>query len=149
MDEQQGDSEEGRIALLMTGLMMVVLAFVLVGASITILHVQDRRLLACADRVAAAASNVVDAEAFYGVDGKGQRLVPSPSGSWAVANAALSRLGSTTCRVGTGVHLLDVTVADQEVLVTLSAVANVPLVPPLLGSLVAPTLNAASSARTS
>jgi len=149
MDERRDDPEEGRIALLMMGLMVVVLAFVLVGTSITILHVQDRRLLACADRVAAAASNVVDADAFYGVDGRGQRLVPSPSGSWAVADAALSRLADTTCRVGAGVRLLDVAVAGQEVLVTVSAVADVPLIPPMLGSFSAPTLTATSSARTS
>jgi hypothetical protein len=143
------DAEDGRIALLVVGLIAVVLALALAGAAITVVHVQDRRLLACADRVAAAASNVVDAGAYYGGEGLGQGLVPSPSGARAAAGAALSELAGSTCSVGRGVVLEEVTARGGEVLVTVSAVADLPLVPPALGPVSAPTLVATSSARTS
>ncbi len=149
-EERAGGAEEGRIALLIVGLIVVVSAFALAAATITAVHVQDRRLLACADRVAAAASHVVDADAYYGAGGDGQRLVPSPSGARSAAVGALSRLAGSTCSVGgEAAALVDVSVEGEEVLVTLSAVADLPLVPPFVQGALAPALVATSSARTS
>lgn len=139
--------EGGRIALLIVGLTVVVVAFALVSAGITAVHVQDRRLLACADSVAAVAATVVDAEAFYSVGDEGQRLVPSPDGVRGAAASALDRLRTTTCDIGAGVALEDVRVDGPDVLVTLAARADLPLVPPMLGDVAAPRLVATSSAR--
>lgn len=140
-------SEDGRIALLVIGLVVLVLGFVLVGATLTAVHVQDRRLLSCADRVASAASGVADADTFYTSGGQG-RLVPSRDTATLFAHEALWELAGTTCRVGGGVGLDGVEVVGGQVVVSVSARAQLPVVPAFLGRVAAPVLTASSSALT-
>lgn len=139
--------EEGRITLLVIGLVVVVLAFVWVSVTVTAVHVQDRRLLSCADRVASAASGVADADTFYTNAGEG-RLTPSRATATAAAREALAELSDTTCRVGAGVSLVAVEVAAAQVQVTVSARVDLPVVPSFLGHVAAPVLTASSSALT-
>lgn len=140
--------EEGRISLLVIGLTALLLSFVLTLAAITTVHVQDRRLLACADRVAAAASAVMDADAYYGAGGNPRRLVPAPTAALREARDALDLLASTSCAVGEGVVLAGVDADAGGVVVSVSARARLPLLPPVLGGVVAPVLTASSSAST-
>lgn len=143
-----GQAEEGRLSVLIIGLTALLLSVVMVLAVITVVHVQDRRLLSCADRVAAAASGVMDADAYYGLGGGDRRLVPSPAAAAAEAERTLVQLASTSCRVGTGVSMSGITTGEEGVVVTLTATASLPLLPPVLGTVVAPTLVASSSATT-
>ncbi|WP_312347367.1 hypothetical protein [Actinomyces sp.] len=140
--------DAGRISVLVIGLTALLLAVVLVLAAITVVHVQDRRLLTCADRVAAAASAVMDADAYYGADGGPRRLLPAPGAASAEAGSTLALLSTTSCSVGGGVALLGVEATAGGVTVTVSATATLPLLPPVLGDVVAPTLVATSSATT-
>lgn len=144
---QEWDREEGRIALLVIGLVVLVLGFVLVSATLTAVHLQDRRLLSCADRVASAASGVADADTFYTGAGEG-RLVPSRATATRTAREALRGFAETSCRVGDGVTVDAVEVISNEVVITVSARAQLPAVPAFLGSVVAPVLTATSSAST-
>ena len=141
--------EQGRIALLVIGLIVIVLAFVLMAAGISAVHIQDRRLMSCADRVAAAASGVIDADAFFGGSLEGQVISPSPGGAHSAAQDALADLADSTCRVGLGVELVSVEVQSNQAVVTLRARAVLPVVPPMLTGVVAPALVTASAARTS
>lgn len=146
MDEHS--AEEGRISLLVIGLVVVVLAFVLVSAAVSAVHIQDRRLMGCADRLASAASGVMDADAFYGLGDGVQRLVPDAQGSREAASRALVALSGSSCRIGHGVRLVDVHVEGAEAVVWVEAVAELPLVPSWLGGVAAPRLVTGSSART-
>lgn len=141
------DYQDGRIALLVIGLVVLVLGFVLVSATLTAVHLQDRRLLSCADRVASAASGVADADTFYTGAGEG-RLVPSRATATRTAREALRGFAETSCRVGDGVTVDAVEVISNEVVITVSARAQLPAVPAFLGSVVAPVLTATSSAST-
>jgi hypothetical protein len=141
-------ADEGRISVLIIGLTALLLAIILTLMAITIVHVQDRRLLACADRLAAAASAVMDADAYYGADGGLRRLVPAPEAATSQAGDALDMLSTTSCSVGDGVSLVGAEATSEGVVVTVSATATLPLLPPVLGDVVAPTLVAVSSATT-
>lgn len=146
--EEHEGRDEGRISVLIIGLTALLLTAVLALTVITMVHVQDRRLLGCADRVAAASSGVMDADAYYGADGGGRRLVPAPGAAAAQAATTLSLLATSSCAVGTGVTLESVQADPTGVVVTVSATATLPLLPPVLGDVVAPTLVASSSATT-
>lgn len=143
----EGEREDGRIALLVIGLVVLVLGFVLVSATLTAVHLQDRRLLSCADRVASAASGVADADTFYTGAGEG-RLVPSRATATRTAREALREFAGTSCRVGDGVTVDAVEVVSGEVVVTVSARARLVVVPASLGRVAAPVLTATSSAST-
>lgn len=59
------DPEEGRVGLLTCAACAFVCVFLLVSIAVTGVAVQDRRLLACADRVAATAAGVIDGASVY------------------------------------------------------------------------------------
>ena len=128
----------------MVGFLVVVLGFLLVAASITSVHVQNRRLMTCADRVAAAASGATDEEALY----TQSRITSTSELAQARAEVVLKRLDTTTCRIGNGVSLVSVEVHDDHVTVRMQAQASVPLVPAFLGRVAEPTLTVQSSAQT-
>lgn len=69
------DPEEGRVGLLTCAACAFVCVFLLVSIAVTGVAVQDRRLLACADRVAATAAGAIDGASVYaggsGADGAG------------------------------------------------------------------------------
>lgn len=139
--------EDGRITLLVIGLIALVLGFVLVSVTVTAVHIQDRRLLSCADRIASAASGVADADTFYTSIGE-DRLTPSTTTARTAAHEALDELAATSCRVGGGVGVESVEVVGAEVVVSVSTQAELPVVPSFLGRVVAPVLTASSSALT-
>ena len=69
------DPEEGRVGLLTCAACAFVCVFLLVSIAVTGVAVQDRRLLACGDRVAATAAGVIDGASVCaggsGADGAG------------------------------------------------------------------------------
>lgn len=145
-DEGDAGAEEGRIGVLLAVLVMIVLIACLVAANIAAVHLQHRRLLACADALALAASGHVDAHPFYASGG--DRLEVNPAWARAVVQERLVDLSSSTCRVGDGVQVVSVQRSVQDVVVEVSAQALLPLVPPFVDTLVAPRLQESGAAVT-
>ncbi|WP_175956920.1 hypothetical protein [Schaalia sp. Marseille-Q2122] len=143
-DEGEADAEEGRIGVLMAVLVMIVLIACLVAANIAAVHLQHRRLLACADAVALAASGNVDAHPFY--SSGGQNLEVNPAWALGVTQQRLVDLSASTCRVGEGVQVVSVTRSVKDVVVEVRAVATLPLVPPFVNELLAPRLQESGAA---
>lgn len=146
MSEDSHAPEEGRIGLLMAACLFIVAAFVLTSALVTAVAVEDRRLLACADRVAAATAGIVDAEAYYG---GGALLLVSSDSSARVAEDALESLRASTCDVGAGAKVVEVSRQGAQVRVAVSARANLPFIPGFLQGAAAPILTRSSTARVS
>lgn len=144
--EGERAEDEGRIGVLMAVLVMIVLIACLVAANIAAVHLQHRRLLACADALALAASGHVDGHPFYASGGA--RLEVNPSWAQAVVNERLASLSTSTCRVGEGVQVVSVQRSAQDVVVEVTAQATLPLVPPLMDALVAPRLQESGAAVT-
>lgn len=145
-DEAASSDEEGRIGILMAVLVMIVLIACFVAANIAAVHLQHRRLLACADALALAASGQVDAHPFYASGGN--LLEVNPAWAQAVTQERLLVLSSSTCQVGEGVHVVSVQRSVQDVVVEVSARARLPLVPPFIDTLVAPRLRESGAAVT-
>lgn len=144
--EGEADAEAGRIGVLMAVLVMIVLIACLVAANIAAVHLQHRRLLACADALALAASGHVDAHPFYASGGG--VLEVNPAWAHAVAQERLVALSSSTCQVGEGVHVVSVQRSAQDVVVEVSAQSRLPLMPPFVDTLVAPILRESGAAVT-
>ena len=144
--EDTVESEEGRIGVLMAVLVMIVLIACLVAANIAAVHLQHRRLLACADALALAASGHVDAHPFYASGGHDLEVNPA----WAldVARGRLVDLSTSTCQVGEGVQVLRVERSAKDVVVEVGAQARLPLTPPFVDALVAPRLQESGAAVT-
>ena len=142
----QPHSEDGRITVLLIGLVTVALLAVAVGVVITSVHLQQRALLSCADRISAGAA-VLSAENYYG-EGGAELAAPSESGARQEAFRTLERLLTTTCAVGQGVDITDLTVGENVIQVTVRTQATLPLLPPVLQGVAAPTMTQSSSART-
>lgn len=140
------DREEGRIGLLMGASLFIVAAFVLISSVITAVSIEDRRLLACADRVAAATAGIVDSLSYFNQEGA-LSLSVSEKESWNVAQEALSSLGASTCDVGDGVELLDLEREGDSVHVLLGTRARLPIVPQVIAGSVGPKLTQWSNAR--
>lgn len=66
---RSSDREEGRIGLLMGASLFFVAVFVFISSAITAVSIEDRRLLACADRVAAATAGIVDSLSYFNQEG--------------------------------------------------------------------------------
>lgn len=143
----QPHSEDGRITVLLIGLVTVALLAVAVGVIITSVHLQQRALLSCADRISAAGAAVLSAENYYG-EGGAELAVPSESGARQEAFRTLERLSTTTCAVGQGVDITDLRVGENVIQVTVRTHATLPLLPPVLQGVAAPTMTQSSSART-
>ena len=140
------DREEGRIGLLMGASLFIVAAFVLISSAITAVSIEDRRLLACADRVAAATAGIVDSLSYFNQEGA-LSLSVSEKEAWNVAQEALSSLGASTCDVGDGVELLDLEREGDSVHVLLGTRARLPIVPQVIAGSVGPVLTQWSNAR--
>ena len=138
--------DEGRIGVLLAVLVMIVLIVCLVVANIASVHLQHRRLLACADALALSASGHVDAHPFYASGG--DTLEVDPAWALAVAQERLVALSTSTCQVGEGVQVVTVQRSAQDVVVEVSAQARLPLVPPFVDTLVAPRLHESGAAVT-
>ncbi|MDC4233803.1 hypothetical protein M3T53_08815 [Actinomyces sp. B33] len=136
--------EEGRIGMLLVGCVGVVVMFVLVSAAITSVVIDDRRLVACADRVAAAAAGSVDGRAFY--DGDDEGLAVSTRSARRRAEDALDKMLDSTCSIGEGAALVGVEVVGDEVVVSVEARPLLALVPRPLSGAVTPILVRSSSA---
>lgn len=141
-----GEREEGRIGLLMGALLLVVAVFVMVSSAVTAVSIEDRRLLACADRVAAAAAGVVESRGYFSREGSAS-LVISEKEFRGIARQALASFADSTCRVGEGVELLDLVREGDAVRVEVGARASLPLVPEVLRGVSAPELRQWSRAR--
>ena len=139
-----GDCEAGRIGMLLVACVGIVAVFVLMSAAITSVAIQDRRLIACADRVAVAAAGAIDEGTYY--TSNDARIVLSKGGAVFAAASALEGMSDTSCSVGTGVVLVDAHEDGAEVSVTVSAQATMPVLPMVFSSVVAPVLTRESSA---
>lgn len=166
------DPEEGRVGLLTCAACAFVCVFLLVSIAVTGVAVQDRRLLACADRVAATAAGVIDGASVYaggsGADGAGagsgagagqgagngadegadaDGVPASLPDATAAAERALAQMGGTTCAVGEGVRIESASLADGDLRVSVRARATVAFLPSFLATAAAPVLVRSSSAR--
>ena len=148
------DPEEGRVGLLTCAACAFVCVFLLVSIAVTGVAVQDRRLLACADRVAATAAGVIDGASVYaggsGADGAGADADGVPASlpdATAAAERALAQMGGTTCAVGEGVRIESASLADGDLRVSVRARATVAFLPSFLATAAAPVLVRSSSAR--
>lgn len=166
------DPEEGRVGLLTCAACAFVCVFLLVSIAVTGVAVQDRRLLACADRVAATAAGVIDGASVYaggsGADGAGagsgagagqgagngadegadaDGVPASLPDATAAAERALAQMGGTTCAVGEGVRIESASLADGDLRVSVRARATVAFLPSFLATEAAPVLVRSSSAR--
>lgn len=157
------DPEEGRVGLLTCAACAFVCVFLLVSIAVTGVAVQDRRLLACADRVAATAAGVIDGASVYaggsgagagqgagngadeGADADG--VPASLPDATAAAERALAQMGGTTCAVGEGVRIESASLADGDLRVSVRARATVAFLPSFLATGAAPVLVRSSSAR--
>ena len=170
------DPEEGRVGLLTCAACAFVCVFLLVSIAVTGVAVQDRRLLACADRVAATAAGVIDGASVYAggsgagagqgagngadegadadpgaaADGGGADADGVPASlpdATAAAERALAQMGGTTCAVGEGVRIESASLADGDLRVSVRARATVAFLPSFLATAAAPVLVRSSSAR--
>lgn len=157
------DPEEGRVGLLTCAACAFVCVFLLVSIAVTGVAVQDRRLLACADRVAATAAGVIDGASVYaggsgagagqgagngadeGADADG--VPASLPDATAAAERALAQMGGTTCAVGEGVRIESASLADGDLRVSVRARATVAFLPSFLATAATPVLVRSSSAR--
>lgn len=157
------DPEEGRVGLLTCAACAFVCVFLLVSIAVTGVAVQDRRLLACADRVAATAAGAIDGASVYaggsgagagqgagngadeGADADG--VPASLPDATAAAERALAQMGGTTCAVGEGVRIESASLADGDLRVSVRARATVAFLPSFLATAAAPVLVRSSSAR--
>lgn len=135
--------EEGRIGILMCAGCAFVCLLLFVTMTLTQVAIQDRRLVSCADALAGAgvggaSSSQVLAGQASGIDEAGAR---------SRVEAALSAMGTTTCRVGEGVMVTGVRVDREEVEVSVRARPHVSALPPVLVGVVVPELERTSSAR--
>ena len=135
--------EEGRIGILMCAGCAFVCLLLFVTMTLTQVAIQDRRLVSCADALAGAgvggaSSSSVLAGQASGIDEAGAR---------SRVEAALSAMGTTTCRVGEGVMVTGVRVDREEVEVSVRARPHVSALPPVLVGVVVPELERTSSAR--
>lgn len=135
--------EEGRVGILMCAGCAFVCLLLFVTMTLTQVAIQDRRLVSCADALAGAgvggaSSSQVLAGQASGIDEAGAR---------SRVEAALSAMGTTTCRVGEGVMVTDVRVDREEVEVSVRARPHVSALPPVLVGVVVPELERTSSAR--
>lgn len=135
--------EEGRVGILMCAGCAFVCLLLFVTMTLTQVAIQDRRLVSCADALAGAgvggaSSSQVLAGQASGIDEAGAR---------SRVEAALSAMGTTTCRVGEGVMVTGVRVDREEVEVSVRARPRVAALPPVLVGVVVPELERTSSAR--
>ena len=135
--------EEGRVGILMCAGCAFVCLLLFVTMTLTHVAIQDRRLVSCADALAGAgvggaSSSQVLAGQASGIDEAGAR---------SRVEAALSAMGTTTCRVGEGVMVTGVRVDREEVEVSVRARPHVSALPPVLVGVVVPELERTSSAR--
>lgn len=135
--------EEGRVGILMCAGCAFVCLLLFVTMTLTQVAIQDRRLVSCADALAGAgiggaSSSQVLAGQASGIDEAGAR---------SRVEAALSAMGTTTCRVGEGVMVTGVRVDREEVEVSVRARPHVSALPPVLVGVVVPELERTSSAR--
>lgn len=120
------EGEDGKVMILMLGVAMVVIALVLVVASVSAVHIQRKQLLAAADAAALSAAASLDEAGFY-AEGGNRLVVSDQSVHTAVTDYLADHagpLGLRDVRVGipTGEE-------DGAVVVTLSALAEVPFAP--------------------
>ena len=157
------DPEEGRVGLLTCAACAFVCVFLLVSIAVTGVAVQDRRLLACADRVAATAAGAIDGASVYaggsgagagqgagngadeGADADG--VPASLPDATVAAERALAQMGGTTCAVGEGVRIESASLADGDLRVSVRVRATVAFLPSFLATAAAPVLVRSSSAR--
>ncbi|WP_022868739.1 hypothetical protein [Schaalia vaccimaxillae] len=135
--------DDGRIGMLLVACVGVVVVFVLISMAVTSVAIQDRRLIACADRASSAAAGAIDGDSFYimGAD----ELVLSESGAVASATSAVEIMSDSSCSVGAGVEIIDTVIVGNEVFVTLRAQSVLPGLPRGFSGVAAPILERTSS----
>lgn len=138
--------DEGRIGLMFSALVAVVLALCLLAGTIAGIHLQYRRALACADSLALAGSRALSGGDYYCETCSQRAAIDTNLGRQAVLHAA-QRLSANMCKIGTAVTVGDVKVNASDISVDVRVNSELLLHPPVLGDLVAPVLNVQGKAR--
>ena len=136
-------NEEGRVGILMCAGCAFVCLLLFVSIALTEVAMQDRRLVSCADALASAAVAGASASDIFA----GNDLGVSEDVAHSRVDRALALLADSTCRVGGGVSVTWVDVANDEVEVGVRARPSVSLLPPVLRAAAVPQLQRTSSAR--
>ena len=136
--------EEGRVGILMCAGCAFVCLFLFVSIALTEVALQDRRLVSCADALASSGVGSASSDEFF--EAGDPMGVDEASALWRVEEAR-SALSDSTCRVGEGVVVTEVSVRGVEVEVAVRARPIVSLVPPFLRASAVPELERTSSAR--
>lgn len=136
----EAGGEAGRVGVLFAVLLGIVAALGLVFANIAAVHLQHRRAMACADALALVGANVVDTPVYYCLEcATGRDNIGVDGAQEAIREAFVSARGST-CSVGGGVHLGAIDVRGIDVQVEVRVQSQLPVVPSVIGDLVAPEL---------
>lgn len=133
--------ESGRISILIIGLAVIVIAFVLTSATITIIHVQRRALYTCTDAVAVALATRVDASGYYAGEEEESLDVGRR------AQRISDEFSVSTCAIGHSLRVESVSMSSSTVTVEISTMPEIPLLPAWLKQRVhPPRLRVASTA---
>ncbi|MDO5720426.1 MAG: hypothetical protein Q4P05_06780 [Actinomycetaceae bacterium] len=116
--------ESGRISILIIGLAVVVIAFVLTSATITIVHLQRRALYTCNDAVAVALATRVDASGYYSY---GKQL--RDTDLKLKAGEIMREFSGTTCAIGHSQRIDSATISTVGFTVEMSTIPEIPLLP--------------------
>lgn len=138
--------ESGRIGLLFTALVGVVLALCLLAANISAIHLQHRRGLACADSLALAGASELQASSYYCAQCGSRTQIEAVRATNAV-QSKLGELASTSCLIGQNVEVTEVNVTSADVSVVVTFQSELVFLPPILGELVAPEIQVNGKSR--
>lgn len=108
----------------MIGLAVVVIAFVLTSATITVVHVQRRALYTCTDSIAVSMVTRVDASGYYATkEGAGRTDLRVR------AQQIADEFSVSTCAIGHNQRVESVSVSPMTVTVEMSTTPDIPLLP--------------------
>lgn len=140
-----GEAQSGQIMILTLGLAMVVLALVFVVVSVSSVQIERKQLLAMADAAALDAATRIDAAAYY-ASGRGEVEVSDSTVRIAVGDYLANHAGAIgleRARMAEPTGSPD----GRTVEVTLTTVADIPLIPWFLEGVEGLRLRVSTTAR--
>ncbi|MDO5721437.1 MAG: hypothetical protein Q4P06_02705 [Actinomycetaceae bacterium] len=107
---QASQGEDGRIGILLTAGALVVVMVIVVSAAATLVHLQRRQLLACADAIAVTTAGGLQAEGYF----QSADLIVDDSAVEERAEAAFNQFQDNACDVGTAASIYEVHVQSDS-----------------------------------
>lgn len=126
--------EEGSILLLGLGFFTLAALLLIVTMSISTVHVQKQRLWALADTVAANAAEALGTTTYYEDFVPTQGLPITREAAWAAVGQQIEKLEPAQVTPWQELHVQNVEVQGNTLSISLSAKAQLPLVPDMLES---------------